>query len=158
MNRNILRIPRLLGPTKFKYTSLLAFAVVSRISLFTSSGMATETQTAAASSESISAAYITCGSLEEAKKLSHGLVSSKLAACVNIIPNIISVYEWEGRVNEDPEYLLMLKTRTSRVNDVSAFIRENHSYDVAEVISVKIENGNPPYLDWVLNTVPLKAT
>lgn len=100
-----------------------------------------------------SIAYVTTPNEESAKKIARAVISQKLAACVNIIPNIMSVYEWEGRLNEDAEYLLMIKTTTEKVNELSKFVCENHPYSVAEVISVKIENGNPSYLDWVTKSV-----
>lgn len=99
--------------------------------------------------------YVTTPNEESAKKIAHNLVSNKLAACVNIIPGIQSIYEWEGRINEDTEHLLMIKTTTENVDDLSTFVRENHPYSVAEVISVKIENGNPPYLDWLQKSVKM---
>lgn len=93
--------------------------------------------------------YVTTPNEDSAKRIAHDLITNKLAACVNIIPGIQSIYEWEGRINEDSEYLLMIKTATDAVDNLSKFVRENHPYSVAEVISVKIENGNPPYLDWI---------
>lgn len=99
--------------------------------------------------------YVTTPNDESAKKIARALVTQKLAACVNILPGIQSIYQWEGRVNEDSEYLLMIKTVTDKVDAVSQFVRENHPYSVAEVISVKIENGNPPYLDWIEHSVKL---
>lgn len=96
-----------------------------------------------------SAAFITAPDETVAKALAHGLVSNKLAACVNIVPKILSIYEWEGKINEDSEVLLMVKTSTSKVDEISKFIRENHPYAVAEVISFPIENGNQPYLEWI---------
>lgn len=92
--------------------------------------------------------------MEVAKKLAHGIISNKLAACVNIIPSVTSVYEWEGKIQEDNELLLMVKTQTGKVDDLSKFVRENHPYSVAEVISTPIENGNLPYLKWIHDTVP----
>ena len=62
----------------------------------------------------------------------------------------------KGKSTKISEVLLMLKTRTNRIDDVSAYIREHHSYDVAEVISMKIDNGNPPYLDWVFKEYTYK--
>lgn len=97
--------------------------------------------------------YVTTPNEAAAKKIAHDLITNKLAACVNIIPGIQSIYEWEGRINEDMEFLLMIKTTTENVNDLSTFVRDNHPYSVAEVISVKIENGNPPYLDWLAKSV-----
>lgn len=91
--------------------------------------------------------------MEVAKRLAHGIVSKKLAACVNIIPGVTSVYEWEGKMNEDNELILMIKTKTDKVDDLSKFVRENHPYSVAEVISTPIENGNLPYLKWIHETV-----
>ncbi|XP_065085002.1 divalent-cation tolerance protein CutA-like isoform X1 [Ochlerotatus camptorhynchus] len=100
-----------------------------------------------------SIAYVTTPNANSAKELARKLVERKLAACVNIIPGLTSIYEWEGKINEDQEILLMIKTRTARVDELSKFVRENHPYSVAEVISVPIENGNPPYLDWLSKTV-----
>lgn len=102
--------------------------------------------------------YVTTPNEESAKKIASDLVSNKLAACVNIIPNIQSVYEWEGKINEDLEYLLMIKTTTENVHELTTYVRENHPYSVAEVISVKIESGNPPYLDWIAKTVKKSST
>lgn len=102
--------------------------------------------------------YVTTPNEESAKKIAKDLITSKLAACVNIIPNIQSIYEWEGKVNEDLEYLLMIKTTTENVESLTTYVRENHPYSVAEVISVKIESGNPPYLDWIAKTVKKPET
>ncbi|XP_054727192.1 protein CutA homolog [Anastrepha obliqua] len=105
---------------------------------------------------SSSVAFVTTPDEKLAKKLAQGLVEKQLAACVNIIPQIQSIYMWEGKVNEDNEYLMMIKTRTSRLDDLIKFVRENHSYSVAEVITLPIEKGNAPYLSWIAQTVPDK--
>lgn len=102
---------------------------------------------------SSSVAYITTPDEAAAKKLARAVVEARLAACVNIIPKITSIYVWEDKVQEDNEYLLMVKTRTSRVKELTKFIRDNHPYSVAEVISLPIEDGNPPYMDWIQKTV-----
>lgn len=101
-----------------------------------------------------SIAFVTTPNANSAKELARKLVEHKLAACVNIIPGLTSVYEWEGAINQDLEILLMIKTRTSRVDELIKFVRGNHPYSVAEVITVPIENGNPPYLDWLGKIVP----
>ncbi|XP_017063685.1 protein CutA homolog [Drosophila eugracilis] len=106
---------------------------------------------------SSSVAFVTTPDRESARKLARSIIEQKLAACVNIVPNIDSIYMWEGKVNEDTEYLMMVKTRTNRIDELSKFVRENHPYSVAEVISLPIQNGNPPYLDWIGQTVPQKA-
>lgn len=97
--------------------------------------------------------YITTPNVEAAKQLSYKLVDGKYAACVNIIPQLTSIYKWEGKMNEDSELLLMVKTTTDKVDDLSKFVRENHPYSVPEVISVKIDNGNVDYLNWVTNSI-----
>lgn len=81
-------------------------------------------------------------------------VSGKLAACVNIIPGITSVYEWQGKIENDQEVLMMIKTRTSKVDSLAKFVTENHPYDVPEVISTSIEQGNQKYLEWIGQIVP----
>lgn len=100
-----------------------------------------------------SVAFVTTPNEETARKLARGIISQKLAACVNIIPKVLSVYEWEGKMNEDAELMLMIKTKTDKIDELSKYVRENHPYTVAEVISLPIENGNAPYLDWITKTV-----
>ncbi|ESO08451.1 hypothetical protein HELRODRAFT_169296 [Helobdella robusta] len=103
-----------------------------------------------------SVAYVTVPNEEVGQKIARLLVEKQLAACVNMMPRVKSIYSWKGNIEEDNELLLIIKTRTSRIDDLSKFIRENHPYEVAEVISMKIDNGNPPYLDWLSQSVPDK--
>lgn len=129
--------------------SVLMFPVLRQVGLrvFT---MASETY----SSGTHSAAFVTCPNDTVAKELARGIVEKKLAACVNIIPQIMSVYEWQGKIEEDNEVLLMIKTRSSKVSALAEYVRSNHPYEVAEVISLPIDQGNPPYLKWISDTVP----
>ncbi|KAI5646450.1 cutA1 divalent ion tolerance protein domain-containing protein [Phthorimaea operculella] len=103
-----------------------------------------------------SVAYVTVPDMEVGKKLAHGLIKEQLAACVNIIPELTSIYMWKGEVNEDKELLLMIKTRTSQVDKLTEYVRSHHPYEVCEVISLPIKNGNPPYLKWIGENVPGK--
>uniref|UniRef100_A0A8C7J9Y0 Protein CutA homolog n=1 Tax=Oncorhynchus kisutch TaxID=8019 RepID=A0A8C7J9Y0_ONCKI len=100
-----------------------------------------------------SAAFVTCPNEQVAKDLARGIVEKKLAACVNIVPQITSVYEWQGKIQEDSEVLLV------SIHTFLFLVRHgptvsNHPYEVAEVISLPIEQGNPPYLKWLGDTVP----
>jgi periplasmic divalent cation tolerance protein len=97
--------------------------------------------------------YITAGSKEEADKLSRGLVEEKLAFCVNTVPGIQSTYQWEGKIHVDDEILLIVKTRQDRYEALEQWVKQNHSYDVPEIISLPIQKGLPEYVqaidDWV---------
>ena len=97
--------------------------------------------------------YITAGSKEEADKLSRGLVEEKLAFCVNAVPGIQSTYQWEGKIHVDDEILLIVKTRQDRYEALERWVKQNHSYDVPEIISLPIQKGLPEYVqaidDWV---------
>ncbi|XP_059480329.1 protein CutA homolog isoform X2 [Neocloeon triangulifer] len=96
-----------------------------------------------------SVAYVTAPNDTTAKKIARGLVENKLAACVNVIPQITSIYSWENKIEEDSEVLMMIKTRTSVVDELTKFVRENHPYKVCEVITLPIQGGNLPYLKWI---------
>ena len=97
--------------------------------------------------------YITAGSKEEAENLSRGLVEEKLAFCVNTVPGIQSTYNWKGKVRVDNEILLIVKTRQDRYEALEQWVKNNHSYDVPEIVSLPIQKGLPEYLnaidDWV---------
>uniref|UniRef100_A0A8C2S9E8 CutA divalent cation tolerance homolog n=1 Tax=Capra hircus TaxID=9925 RepID=A0A8C2S9E8_CAPHI len=77
------------------------------------------------------------------------MVEKRLAACVNLVPQITSIYEWKGEIEEDSEVLMMIKTQSSLVPALTDFVRSVHPYEVAEVIALPVEQGNPPYLQWV---------
>lgn len=92
---------------------------------------------------------VTSSSIEEAKQIAHKLVENKLAACVNIIPKIISVYSWQEKINEDEEYLLVVKSRKNLFKKIKKAILEIHSYDVPEIIMLSIKKGHKDYLKWI---------
>ncbi len=91
----------------------------------------------------------TTASLEEAKKIARALVENRLAACVNIIPKIESVYRWEGKVEEAQEYLLLIKTTAVAFPVVREAIQQLHSYEVPECIAIVVEEGSEAYLKWI---------
>ncbi|MFY9673671.1 MAG: divalent-cation tolerance protein CutA [Terriglobales bacterium] len=91
---------------------------------------------------------ITCGSLEEARKIAHALVERKLAACVNIIPGIESIYRWKAAVETASEYLLIVKTTADAFASLRGALAELHSYEVPECIEIAITNGSADYLKW----------
>jgi len=95
----------------------------------------------------------TTGSKEEASRIAAALVEAHLAACVNIVGAIDSVYRWQGKVESAQEFLLLIKTTESRSAAVTARIRELHSYDLPETIEVSIEGGNADYLKWIAESV-----
>ncbi|XP_020710224.2 divalent-cation tolerance protein CutA [Athalia rosae] len=102
---------------------------------------------------SLSVAMVTVPTEIVAKKIACDVVKKKLAACVNILPKISSIYEWEGEVKEDQELLLIIKTKTDAIDALTKFVKDNHPYQVCEVISLPIQNGNREYLDWVTTNV-----
>ena len=95
----------------------------------------------------------TAGSETEARKMAQTLVERRLAACVNIIPRIQSVYRWEGKVGETEECLLLIKTVKAREDQVRTAIRELHTYDLPECIAIPIESGSGEYLKWLSDSV-----
>ncbi|XP_045765937.1 protein CutA homolog [Maniola jurtina] len=116
----------------------------------------TDMSSGSVDADKYSVAYVTVPNKDVGKTIGHGLVKNKLAACVNIVPEVTSIYEWKGEINEDSEALLMIKTRTSQVDKLTEYVRSVHPYEVCEVISLPIKNGNPPYLKWIGDTVPEK--
>ena len=93
---------------------------------------------------------VTVGKEEEAHRISRTLVQEKLAACVNMISGVHSVYWWKGEVCDDREWLLIMKTRSTLLPALQERITALHSYEVPEVIAFSIEHGLPAYLDWIL--------
>jgi periplasmic divalent cation tolerance protein len=91
----------------------------------------------------------TTGSEEEARKIARHLVENRLAACVNIVPRIESVYRWEGKVESNHEWLLVIKTTGERFPAVRDAIRELHAYELPECIALSIEDGSTDYLEWI---------
>lgn len=97
--------------------------------------------------------YITCGSKENATQIATALVEEQLAACVNILPGIESVYRWKGKVESAPEYLLMIKTRREMFGTLRERVCKMHHYELPEIIAVPIVAGLEPYLNWITESV-----
>lgn len=92
---------------------------------------------------------ITTGSYEEAHKIAEGLVGQRKAACVNIVPQVNSLFWWEDGIEEDRESLLLVKTRAELFPEVVDVVRAIHSYELPEIIALPIVEGNPEYLAWL---------
>jgi periplasmic divalent cation tolerance protein len=93
--------------------------------------------------------YVTVGSSEEAEQLASSLVEERLAACVNRIKEVQSIYRWEGKVQRSSEELLVIKTRRDLFDALKSRVQDLHSYTVPEVIALPILEGNPSYLQWL---------
>ncbi len=95
----------------------------------------------------------TAGSQEEARKIALALVERRLAACVNIVPGVESVYRWQEKVESAQEWLLVVKTTAAAFPKLRDALKELHSYQVPECILLAIEDGSQPYLDWLAQSV-----
>ena len=93
--------------------------------------------------------YVTAGSMENAETIGKTLVEEHLAACVNVVPGIRSFYRWEGKVADDSELLLIMKTRAERFDELKARVLDLHAYDLPEIVGLPIEMGHEAYLDWI---------
>ncbi|KAK0575708.1 hypothetical protein LWI29_005509 [Acer saccharum] len=96
--------------------------------------------------------YVTVPNKEAGKKLAESIVKAKLAACVNRVPGIESVYEWKGEIQTDSEELLIIKTRQSLLEALTEHVKANHEYEVPEVIALPITGGSQQYLEWIKNS------
>ena len=92
---------------------------------------------------------VTCGSEEEALKIAHSLVESHLAACVNLVSPIRSIYRWEGKIWDEKEWLLIIKTQGKKFDELKTRVKSLHSYAVPEIISLPIVEGSSSYLSWI---------
>jgi periplasmic divalent cation tolerance protein len=95
----------------------------------------------------------TAGSREEANRIAEALVERRLAACVNVLPGVRSIYRWQGSVHRDDEWLLVSKTRRDAYEALAAAIRELHSYDTPEIVALDVDRGDPKYLAWLAEQV-----
>jgi len=93
--------------------------------------------------------YATFPDIGVAESVAGMLVGRELVACANILPNMISIYRWKGRIEQDTEVSMIAKTRTARVADVTAAIVEAHPYDTPAVVAVPVTGGSDPFLAWI---------
>ena len=92
---------------------------------------------------------------KEASGLARALVEERLVACANLLPGLRSVYWWKGKIEDEPEVLCIMKTRSARFEALRSRVKELHSYEVPEIIALPILAGHEPYLEWIAeNTRP----
>jgi periplasmic divalent cation tolerance protein len=96
---------------------------------------------------------VTCGSEEEVLKIANALVEEHLAACVNLIAPIRSIYRWGGKIWDEKEWLLIIKTQKHRFEELEKKVTSLHSYSVPEIISLPITEGSSAYLNWVKENI-----
>jgi len=92
---------------------------------------------------------VTVPSQKEGERIGRMLVESRLAACVNLIPHLLSIYRWEGKIQEEGEFLLMIKTTADRFAELREKVKRIHSYEVPEVLALPVLDGNTDYMEWV---------
>jgi len=96
---------------------------------------------------------VTTGSADNAETVARALVGEGLAACVNILPGVRSIYRWQGKLADDAEWLLVIKTERGRFSDLESRVRSLHTYEVPEIIALEVVEGSAPYLEWLLDAV-----
>ena len=84
-----------------------------------------------------------------AETLARGIVREKLAACVNVVPGVVSHYRWKGKIEREAEALLVCKTRATLLKKLETYVKKNHRYEVPEVLALPVVYGHKPYLDWL---------
>lgn len=92
---------------------------------------------------------VTCRDARQGRRIGETLVREKLAACVNVLPGVTSIYIWKGKLERSREALLIIKSRGALSKRLSRRVRELHSYEAPEVVTLRIASGNPAYLRWV---------
>ena len=98
----------------------------------------------------------TTPNITEAESLAEKIVDAKLAACVQILPQMTSFYIWEGKLQKEGEHLLLIKTLPEKWDDLRDFITANHSYEVPEIVAIDSEKVSEPYLKWIKTTLDEK--
>jgi periplasmic divalent cation tolerance protein len=97
--------------------------------------------------------YMTAANVDEAKTIGRELVESRLAACVNILPQMHSIYRWEGKIEDATEVVMVAKTTAAKLPQLTARVKSLHSYECPCIVSLKVEGGYQPYLDWITGSV-----
>ena len=95
----------------------------------------------------------TCSNRAEAERIAHSLVESRLAACVNLLPGVRSIYRWQGKVESSEEILLLIKTAAAQVESVQRAIASLHSYEVPEFLALEVSGGSEDYLAWLTGSL-----
>jgi len=95
----------------------------------------------------------TCPNSAIAEQLASLLVEQRLAACINIVPGLTSIYRWQGKIEKDTEVLLLIKTTQDRYAGVESAIQQHHPYELPEIIAVTVDEGSPDYLRWITSSM-----
>ena len=98
-------------------------------------------------------AFSTTGSVEDAERIARALVEQGVAACVNVVPGVVSFYRWKGKVERDGETLLVIKTLGERLEPLRTALLALHPYELPELVAIPIADGHRPYLDWLAASV-----
>jgi periplasmic divalent cation tolerance protein len=98
-------------------------------------------------------AFSTCADSSEGRILAKDLVESGLAACVNLVPNLTSVYRWQGQIQSDDECLMIIKTSEGSISALREWILKRHPYELPELVAVPVADGLPAYLQWVTDQI-----
>ena len=99
------------------------------------------------------AVFMTAGNRDEALRIAEVLVEKKLAACVQVLPQMDSVFRWQGKIERQNEVLLIAKTVSTKFAALEKAVRANHSYEMPEIVAVPITEGSRPYLEWLSDNV-----